>query len=222
MFVFVWASKKWFVWPCWNSLSHTRDNEEGLVHAVEGEREHKVWSLASAVHTHTRTLHSFIPFGRRCLALTVCVGVCQSKGQHHQSSGCTRQPSTLTHTHTCSYKLFFFFNFQPEGQHHNKHGTRHVLHLQGQAVYVLQSPLFGSCKHAIISLFMCINLIFRVFARLLSPEPQHPGGYGLRCGPSPLGCLPGPPAAVWGLETCVEHSGHQHWRVPPPQTCPLP
>lgn len=108
-------------------------------------------------------------------------------------------PATIhphTHAHMLVQTFFFFFNFQPEGQHHNKHGTRHVLHLQGQAVYVLQSPLFGSCKHAIISLFMCINLIFRVFARLLSPEPQHPGGYGLRCGPSPLGCLPGPPAAV--------------------------
>lgn len=112
---------------------------------------------------HTSLLH---PPGRWCLALTVCVGVCQSKGQHHQSSGCTQQPSTLTHTHTCSHKLYIFFNFQLEGQHHNKRGTSHVLCLQGQTVYVLHSPFFGSCKCAIISAFMYITLVVCVFACL--------------------------------------------------------
>lgn len=36
---------------------------------------------------------------RWCLALTVCVGVCQSEGQHHQSARCTKQPSALTLPH---------------------------------------------------------------------------------------------------------------------------
>lgn len=76
---------------------------------------------------------------------------------------------------------------------------------------------------------VCLSLSFSLsppppplFVCPLPPGAQHPSGHGLRRGPPPLRSLPGSFAAVQGLETCVEYPGHQHWRVPPPQTGPLP
>lgn len=67
-----------------------------------------------------------------------------------------------------------------------------------------------------------ISLSLSLSVSISPPGAQHPGGHGLCCGPSPLRRLPGPPAAVQGLEARVEHPGDQHRGVPPPETSPLP
>lgn len=122
------------------------------------------------------------------------------------------QPAT-SHTH----KLFYFFNFQPEGQRRNKHNAVRVsykVRLRGFVV-TCSHGLFQSCKNAATSVFM--------FNPHTCPSSgaQHSSGHGLRRGSSPLGRLPRAPAALWSLETCVEHPGHQHGRVSAPQAGPL-
>lgn len=55
LLVCVLRELRWFVWPYWSGVPHVQYSEGVLVHAVEGERDHKVWSLTSIVHTHIHT-----------------------------------------------------------------------------------------------------------------------------------------------------------------------
>lgn len=125
-------------------------------------------------------------------------------------------PSTNTHTHTHSRKIYIFFNFQPEGRYRNKHKPSPA---RSDFVFMCCHVLCQSCKCARVYVY---NPHISVYVCPPPTGAQHPSGHGLRRGPSPLRCLPGSPAAVQGLEACVEHPGHQHRRVPAPQTCPLP
>lgn len=84
----------------------------GLVHAVEGERDHKVWSLTSIVHTHTYILHSLIPWPPMLSFDSVCRCVSERRTT---PSVCEMHPATIhphtpTHTHTHT-NLFFSFSF---------------------------------------------------------------------------------------------------------------
>lgn len=119
----------------------------GLVHVVEGERDHKVWSLTSIVHTHTYSTPSSPD--RWCFALTVCVDVCQSEGQHHQSARCTQQPFTLTppHIHMLAQRIFFLI-FTPK--------ARIVTNATQTTRFFLQGQTVGPC------VFMCFVRVVNV------------------------------------------------------------
>lgn len=76
-------------------VTHTQYSDGGLVHVVEGERDHKVWSLTFIIYTHTFSTPSSPD--RWCLALTACVGV----WRRTTPSVCKMCPETLyPHTHT--------------------------------------------------------------------------------------------------------------------------
>lgn len=114
--------------------------QRGPALLVEGERDHKVWSLTSVVHTHTQEPPSSPD--RWCLALTVCVGVCQGEGQHHQSVRCTQH---TVHSHTRSHKLYIFLISIPKASVVTSTTQTTCFVPQGQTVrlhlYELSCPL---------------------------------------------------------------------------------